>query len=165
MEIIKLGSMVVDSTTGMKGMVTKLDFQPDGFVYYVFQPSGLSPDNGLPVDGFWGVPSRFVGGERVAAPEIPLGVLGTKVEDLATGFKGKVVSLTLHMSGCLHASVQPAGKCAKTGGAFPAAEFDLRRLKGPAIPVLTEEEVAADQRKKPSPGAPGGYSPAASTKG
>lgn len=165
MEIIKLGSMVVDRITGMKGMVTKLDFQPDGFMYYVFQPRGLSPDNGLPVDGFWGTPGRFEGGERVAAPEIPLGILGTKVEDMATGFQGKVVSLTLHMSGCLHASVQPAGKCAKTGGAFPAGEFDLRRLKGPAIPVMTDAERAADQREKPSPGEMGSYAPAASTKG
>jgi hypothetical protein len=105
--MIKLGSKVTDIATGLKGMVTNLQIEMDGQRFVRFQPRSLNPETGEPVKGMWVVEARLKGGEIVEEPELPRGVLGTEVEDEATGFCGIATSICLHISGCVHVSVQP----------------------------------------------------------
>jgi hypothetical protein len=157
--IIKLGSLVNDTVTGLTGMVTHLQVEMNGNRYMLFQPRGLNPETGQPVKVIWGVESRFVGGEMVDEPELPFDVLGTEVQDLASGFEGTATGLCLHITGCVHITVQPKGVLAATGGPVDSVEFDIRRLVGPAIKKLSEKQRDADQRRKPSPVAVTRYQP------
>jgi len=149
--MFKLGTLVKDSATGLKGMLTHLQVEMDGLMHYLFQPKGLNPENGHPVPKLWLVDSRIENGELTHV-QLPTEVLGTEVEDIASGFKGTAISLVLHVSGCVHVNVQPKGVLAKTGGPIEPMDFDIRRLKGNRIPKLTEEAREKDQKKKPSPG-------------
>jgi hypothetical protein len=159
MNIIKLRSLVADTTTRLVGMVTHYQVEMNGNAYYRFQPKGLNPETGTPVDGLWLVENRLDGGKRVDV-ELPMQVLGTEVEDLASGFKGTAIALVLHTTGCVHVQVQPKGTLPKTGAPIAAQDFDIRRLKGNAIPVLTEEEEDADIKRRPSPSPVTAYRPA-----
>lgn len=155
-----LGSIVTDSATGNVGMVTHMQVEIGGARWYAFQPRGLNPETGSPVDSCWVVAERLVGGEDEPEPPMPLNVLGTMVTDEASGFTGIATGICLHISGCVHVSVQPRGKLAKTGAAPKSESFDIRRLVGPAIKPMTKQERAADQLVRPSPIAITPYSPA-----
>jgi hypothetical protein len=149
--IMQLGDgLVSDSATWMKGMLTHCHINPAGHASYVFQPNGLNPETGHPLDRTFIDESRIRDGHAVDI-EVPLEVLGTLVEDKASGLKGTAVGLVLHMSGCIHVDIQPNGRVAKTGAAPERIDIDIRRLKGNKIPKLTKAERAADQAKKPSP--------------
>lgn len=149
--MIELGSMVTEKATGVKGMLTHMQVEINNNRLYLFQPQGINPETGHPVKKIWVVEERLEGGIRIPEPDLPLNVLGTEVTDMATGFTGTAVSLCLHISGCVHIDVQPSGTLAKTGAAIEACDFDIRRLKGNAIPVLTKEEIRVSQKEKPSP--------------
>jgi hypothetical protein len=149
--IIELGSIVTEKATASRGMLTHMQVETNNTRMYLFQPNGLNPETGHPVKKMWVVEERLEGGQRIVEPELPLAVLGTKVTDIATGFTGIAVSIVLHISGCVHVNVQPRGKLDKTGAAIEECDFDIRRLKGEAIPVMTKAEIVADQKVKPSP--------------
>lgn len=149
-EMIKLGSIVTDDASGTKGMVTLLAIDMDGSRNYCFQPSGLDKESKQPLPAYWLPGARFSGGERIIEPELPFEVLGSEAEDTATKFKGTAVTLVLFMSGCLHITIQPKGKL-ESGGMIKGHDFDVRRLKGPAIKKMTEAEKVKDQLEKPSP--------------
>jgi len=157
--MIKLGSVVTESATGLTGMVTHLQIEMDRQRYVLFQPRGLNPETGKPVNSMWVVESRLSGGQMIPEPDLPVGVLGTDVEDSASGFAGVATSIVLHISGCVHVCVQPKGKLEKTGAAVEAHDFDIRRLTGPAIKVMSDSEREVDQREKPSPGPVDRYQP------
>ncbi|MEY2512023.1 MAG: hypothetical protein QOE26_2786 [Verrucomicrobiota bacterium] len=157
--MIKLGSIVKDTASGLTGMLTHLQVEMNGNRYMLFQPHGLNPQTGQPVKVMWGVETRFQGGERVEEPKLPLEVLGTEVEDLASGFKGIATGCCLHITGCVHITVQPQGKLTETGGAVDPVEFDMRRLAGPAIKAMSEKARERDQQRKPSPGRVTRYQP------
>jgi hypothetical protein len=151
MNIVKLGTKVKDSATGLAGMLTHFQVEMDERGWYRFQPAGLNPEDGQPVKAMWIVP------ERVNKPadtfvELPLEVLGTQVIDRASGFKGQAINVVLHISGCVHVGVQPNGVLDKTRAPIDSCDFDIRRLAGDAIQRMTDEERAADQKAKPSPG-------------
>lgn len=150
-EMYRLTQMVTDRATGIVGMLTHMQVEMDGSRFYRFQPKGLSPENGEPIKGCWIVPSRIDGGELVPEPEMPLQLLGTEAEDRATGFKGVVTSVTLHLSGCCHATLQPKGKLEKTGAPIEPHDFDVRRLSSPLLEPMTEAAITKDQKEKPSP--------------
>lgn len=157
--MIKLGSQVTEIATGLPGMVTHLQIEMDGQNYVFFQPRGLSPGDGKPIKGMWVVQSRLTGGEIIKEPNIPIEVLGTQVEDTATGFTGIATAICLHISGCVHVDVQPNGRLEKTGAPIEVCNFDIRRLKGDAIKPMTESERTADQTEKPSPAEVERYEP------
>src|SRR5438132_538386 len=81
----------------------------------------------------WLVGERVERGVMVEDPYLALDVLGTEVEDEASGFKGKAVASVLHINGCLHIDVQPSGILEETGTRIEPQNFDIRRLKGKAI--------------------------------
>lgn len=149
--MIALGSIVTDKVTGLTGMVTHLQVDMAGQRHMLFQPRGLNPKTGQPVKRHWLVESRLKGGKQVEEPKLPIEALGTEVEDLASGFKGTAVSLQLHISGCVHLEVQPKGMLKEDGAAVETVDFDIRRLKGKAIPKMTEEQREVEQKAKPSP--------------
>lgn len=147
----KLGVPMADGATGLDGMLTHLLIEGGGIMMYSFQPRGLNPETGEPVDSFWIDPTRVVRGTEI--PELYLGrdLLGTEVEDTASGFKGVVVSTVLHINGCLHVDVQPQGVLAKTNTRVKPHNFDIRRLKGARVPQLTEDQLAKSHAATPSP--------------
>lgn len=149
--MVELGSMITDTATLLKGMLTHYVVLMGGSRRYVFQPHGLNPETGGPVDHFFIEPVRIKGGKVVPEPDLPLDVLGTQAEDLASGFSGTAIELCLHLTGCVHITLQPRGKLQKTGESVSAHGFDIRRLKGPAIKPLTEPQRQVSQEKKPSP--------------
>ena len=159
--MIKLGSQVNETATGLPGMVTHLQIEMNQQRYLLFQPRGLNPETGKPVKSMWVVESRVTGGEIVDEPNLPTQVLGTEVEDTASGYCGVATAICLHISGCVHVTVQPKGKLEKTGAAVEACDFDIRRPKGDAIKPMTETERAADQAQKPSPEIVERYQPSA----
>lgn len=142
-------------------MVTHLQIEMNGQRYLNFQPRGLNPETGLPMKRMWVVETRISGGEIVDEPNLPINVLGTEVEDEASGFKGTATAIQLHISGCVHVSVQPSGKLPKTGETIDACDFDIRRLKGDAIPKMSEPQRDKDQAEKPSPANSERYQPRA----
>lgn len=153
----ELGSIVTDRPTGLDGMVTRLQVEMNGNEYLLFQPRGLSPKTGLPVADIWLVEERLTG-PRIKTPDLPTHVLGTEVEDIASGFKGMAVSLMYYINGCVHINVQAKG-LQDTGAPIELCNFDIRRLKGEFIPQMTKEEQALDQTENPSPAGDGCYSP------
>lgn len=146
----KLGTMVKDKVTGLRGMLTHFHFEGSTEMYD-FEPRGLNPKTQEPVEGFWLTPDRVMGGIEISRPYLAEEVLGTVVEDLASGFKGTAVSSILHINGCLHIDIQPAGVVKETGAKIKRHNFDLRRLKGKAIKPMSEKEIEASTAKAPSP--------------
>jgi|SRR5882724_4374844 len=149
--MIKLGSKVTDVVTGLSGMITQLQIEMNQNKYYLFQPRGLNPKDGSPVKRFWCVETRLQGGEIIPEPELPLEVLGTEVEDSASGFAGIASALCLHINGCVDVTVQPQGKLKETGEVVAAHDFDTRRLIGKAIKSMTSQEKEVSQKRNPSP--------------
>lgn len=149
-KMVKLGSSVKDSVTGLNGAVTHMMVQSNGSRWYCFQPKGLNPEDGQPLKRIWVTPDRITG-EMVNEPDLPVHVLGTEVIDVASGFKGTAIAITLHISGCVHVEVAPKGTQKKNGQVIDPCDFDIRRLSGKAIPEMTAEERERDQVKKPSP--------------
>jgi len=151
LNLLKLGSKAKDVATGLSGMVILIEVGMDKRPYYRFQPKGLD-EAGQPITSTWVVEDRLKGDEREREDvDVPVNVLGSQVEDTATGFKGTAIGLFLHMSGCVHVLIQPAGKVKKTGAPIAPVNFDILRLKGNEVAVLTKAEVKQSHQEKPSP--------------
>jgi hypothetical protein len=146
----KLGTIIIDKVTGSKGMLTIYALEMSGNQNYLFQPKALNPTTKEPVDTFWITEDRIVGGEEVY-PVLPINVLGTEVEDTATGFKGISISLYYHINGCVHVEVKAKGTIPKTGETIKSQNVDIRRLKGKAIKKMTEPQMEKSKIEKPSP--------------
>ena len=148
--MLRLGTIVKDKVVGIPGMLTTYNIDMEGNEQYVFQPSSINPETGVPTDVHWVVASRITGGVEIDKV-LPVDVLSTQVEDKATGFKGTAVCLYYYMNGCIHFDVKPKGVLEKTKTSIDAQHFDLRRLKGKAIKELTPEEFEKSLTEEPSP--------------
>lgn len=150
-EHLPLNVDVTDTATGLTGRLVHLNIETGDQRYYNFQPRGLNPETGQPAKRIWLAPARIKDLPPPVVTELPVEVLGTKVTDDASGFTGKAVAITLHPSGCVHVLIQPSGALAKTGDAIESCDFDIRRVSGPAIPKLTDDQLAESERRHPSP--------------
>lgn len=149
--MIKLNLPVQDTANGDIGTLTHFQVEVGLARYYHFQPKGLSPETGEPVKGRWIPEGRVSGGKVVDDPaELDLTLLGKAAKDKVTDFEGSITALTIHINGCLHAQIQPKGS-QKNGDYIPPHDFDIRRLVGKGIPVLSDEEQEKSQKKRPSP--------------
>jgi hypothetical protein len=157
--MLKLGVQVTEKSTGLTGMLIHMQVQTNNNRFYNFQPRGLNPETGQPLKRRWCPSDRFEGGVEIPEKELPLEVLGTHVEDVASGFNGTATALTLHINGCVHVTIQPAGTQPKNGEIICENEFDIRLLKGDAIKPLTADERSASEKEKPSPIESGSCSP------
>lgn len=149
-EILKLGTIVTDTVTGTKGMLTMYNVDLNNNQLYLFQPSQINPKTQEPVNSFW------LTGGRIDACELyevilPINILGTHVEDKATGFKGTALSCNYHLNGCVHIEVKPKGFVISTGESIKSFDFDLRRLKGDSIVEMNDTELEKSKIENPSP--------------
>jgi hypothetical protein len=131
-------------------MTTHLSIEMNGNRYYNFQPRGLDTKTKQPLSTMWVVEERLKNGNQVPDEKWPLEVLGTEVEDKASGFKGMAVSMCVHINGCVHFNVQPQG-LQESGSPVETANFDYRRLKGVAIKEMNSNELKLSKKTKPSP--------------
>lgn len=145
MNILKLGTIITDKVTDMKGMLTIMALDMGNNKNYLFQPAGLNPETKQPLDSYWTTEARILNGEKISI-DLPMEILDTQVEDKATGFKGTAICLFYYLNGCVHVEVKPKGIIEKSGESIKAKEFDMRRLKGDAIKELNEEELEKAKR-------------------
>lgn len=148
-ETYKLGHLITDSATLLKGMLTHMQIDSGRSRVYSFQPKGVDPETGASSKRTWITEDRIKNGIKVAV-DLPMEVLGTTAYDKASGFKGMITAITLHPSGCVHAVIQPKGT-QKNGSVIAAEDFDIRMLSGSKIPKLDEEQFKKETKKKPSP--------------
>jgi len=149
--MLKLGTLVKDTVTGLKGMLTHYQMEMLDSNFYHFQPQGLNKKTGEPLHATWVTENRITGGVvETDPPNMRKELLGKKATDAASGFTGTITGLTLHISGCLHAFITPVG-LTDSGELKKGHDFDLRRLTGPDIPKWTEKARKADEKKRPSP--------------
>jgi hypothetical protein len=153
--VFELESIITEAETGLTGMLTHWIYNRDGSLRYIFQPHGLNPEDRQPVDRICINPASIPASTPMIDFEVPDGILGSQVEDRASTFAGTAVSFVCHLDGCLHVRVQPKGVVQKTQAPIAATEFDLRRLKGDAIPVMTKAEREQSLVEKPSPAGDG----------
>lgn len=150
--MIPLGTFATDTATGLRGMLVNAQIEMDLALSYLLQPTGLDED-GQPFERIWLVRNRLAECAAIDQPfpiDLPVEVLGTVVEDKATGYKGMAVAVIIHISGCVHVNIQAKGR-RKNGQAIKLLNADFRRLVGPAVPVLSESDRLAAQQKTPSP--------------
>lgn len=149
-KILKLGVMVTDKVSNIEGMLTHLTVDMEHNLMYIFQPKGLNPKTKQPVDRIWINSSRIIGAQEIEV-DLPIDIIGTKAEDIATGFDGTIVSLDYHINGCVHVDIKPEGVLEESGNTIDSCNFDIRRIRGEAIKPLDEKELAKSIKEKPSP--------------
>lgn len=149
MKAYKLATLVKDSISGVQGILTHLNIGGKNSMEYVFQPKSINPSTGMPADVMFIAPERVVGGIEEEI-DVPFDILGTKGEDIGTGYKGKIVNIVYHMNGCLHIGMKKEG-LNQEGNTFPSIEFDIRRVKGVKLNPLTTKEMDDSKKKFPSP--------------
>ncbi len=148
--MFELGVPMKDKVSGLAGVLTHMQVYSPTARMYNFQPAGLNKE-GLPMARRWIHDARIEGVE-VADVNIPWDAIGTEVWDTVTTFAGKLTAFVVHMNGCIHAEITPPGTNSETGGLFGSYDFDMRLLKGDALPpLLTKAELAKSQEKTPSP--------------
>jgi hypothetical protein len=149
---IKLGTECKDKATELVGTVTHWLLDMGLRVDYVFQPLGLNPENGQPVDKLVIEKERLIypadGMEEV---DVPFEILGTVVTNKSSGFHGMAVGFVCHLNGCLHIVIQPPGTLPKTNSPIRKAEFDIRECRGEKIPEPTPSERKKSTKENPSP--------------
>ena len=95
--MLNLGTEVTDTATNLRGQLTHMQIQTDGVPFYLFQPKGLSKETGQPFEATYISYNRIKGGIEIPEPNIYREMLLTDAEDTASGFKGKVIAITLHI--------------------------------------------------------------------
>lgn len=147
--MFKLGAPAKDKASGLKGSLLHMQIVGKNR-WYNFQPAGLNPETETPVPAEWITEDR-IECDTEPDPDLPLEAMGTQAKDKVTGFKGTITAIIVHLNGCIHLQIQPAGKVAKTGAMIDHRDFDIRMLEGPALKNWSEQERKASQRTVPSP--------------
>lgn len=149
MKLLQLGTMVKDKPSRTEGMLINAVIDMDQQVEYIYQPKGLSPKTGEPVDVIMVVSSRIEGG-TMEEVDVPVQYLGTDAQDIATGYTGTVINIVYHINGCMHIGIKPPGQNSE-GNTFATKEFDIRRVTGEVIKPLEGEALKESKVKTPSP--------------
>jgi hypothetical protein len=157
--MLKLGTKVKDKSTNQEGMLTLMQVEENGNIYYYFQPRGVSPKHGEPLEGRWIVDTSVKYGVEVTPPYLPLDILGSYAKDNASGYEGNITSLRLHINGCVHVSLQSTQILKETGTVPLSVDFDIRRLSGEKIDNMTDEELEESKINTPSPVGVAPYKP------
>lgn len=153
-ETVRIHTVCVDKATQLEGRVTHWKIDMDKRIGYLFQPTGLSPEDGQPVRAVYLERSRLILPTDVSCfemVEIPTEILGTKVTHDASSFTGMATAFVRHPHGCFHVYIQPAGRLAKTNGPINEANFALTACSGEKITARPEQEKTAEEKSKPSP--------------
>ena len=151
-KVIRPGAVCTDIASGLTVTVTHWFIDLNHNFTYLTQPKGVNPEDGQPLEKVYLCGARLQHSRKdLVDVEIPIEILGSQVEDKATGFKGMGVELIQHINGCFHVVIQPKGVVEKTKQPIRQKEFDIRGCKGPKIPKLTEEQKEKSEKKNPSP--------------
>ncbi len=147
---LKLGFVTKDKATGLKGTLTHWGIGQDKAIKYLLQPKGLD-DKGQPVSKLALEKERleFTEGDFEIV-DVPFEILGTKVTNDPSGFKGTAVRFMRHINGCFHVVIQPEGRL-KNNEPIEFNDFDLRECSGKMIPKLSEKELKDSKQETPSP--------------
>lgn len=155
---VRLGNLVVDDVTGLKGTVTSIHFGMSGAVLIGVHPKGKGTD--MPKGGAFDTDHVTVKGEGVAckAPDDTSHlVLGTTMKDVVTGYTGVATGKTIFMNGCTQFEL--AGPVDKDGKNPEIQGFDWKRLetvdstiKQVVIPEINQ--AATEAPAKPPKGGP-----------
>jgi len=149
--VLRMGTVCEDKASRILGQITLWLMGMSGQITYFLQPKGLN-DEGQPLSTLhMPVERLIVKDDDFEKVEIPFEILGTEVEDNASGFNGMATGFVCHFNGCFHVIIQPPGVVEKTGQHIKDADFDLRRCSGEKIPVLTPVEKKESEKKQPSP--------------
>lgn len=150
--LVGLSKPCKDIVTGLNGMVTHHIILMDNTVSYIFQPKGINPEDGQPVQRIIVVQNRIIASENdYENIEVPIEILGTEISDKASGFSGTAIELVRYTHGCFHVIIQPKGKLRRTNSTIKHSEFDLRQCEGPMIKQLDATQIKESQKKNPSP--------------
>lgn len=149
-ELFELNQECKDKDTGNKITLTHAIIGEQGVVYYRAQPKGEDPKAKGPVDSYILFPDRIKDAKSKDHINLPVEILHTEVQDVASGVKGMATQFVLHMGNCLHVVMIPKGKT-DTGATPTGFEVDIRRVKSPLLKPMTREEVRSSQAKTPSP--------------
>ncbi len=156
LRVLKLGTKCQDIPTGLSGAVTHWIMDQSKKVEYLFQPRGLDDDH-QPLERIFTEIERLkVTDKDFEIVEVPFEILGSIVEDEASGFKGVATKFVRHINGCFHVCIQPSGLVPKTKKPIKWGEFDLRGCTGKMIKKLSADELQKSQKENPSPGAAAG---------
>ena len=152
LKLLKLGTRLNDRATLLTGTLTHWVIDMGQRVDYIFQPTGLNPENGSPLKHLSLEIERLeYSEENLEEVEIPFEILGSIVTDKASGFTGMAVGFVRHINGCFHVIIQPQGVLAKTNAPVCKSEFDLRQCEGEMITEMTDAELKKSKADKPSP--------------
>ena len=148
-----LGTVCRDKATNLTGTLTHWHCDMGQKIMYLFQPKGLNPEDGQPLDKIQIGIDRLDGiaPENVEEVEIPFEILGTTISDKASGFSGMAVAFIRHLNGCFHVYIQPSGVLEKTKQPIKLHEFDLRACEGEKITEMTKSELKKSKIERPSP--------------
>ncbi len=150
--VIKLGTVCTDKATGLQGTLTHWCLDMDRRIDYLFQPQGLNPTDGRPIDKMPIEQARLELPDGVFEEvDVPVNILGTQVTDKTSGFSGMATSFVRHINGCLHVAIQPKGRLSGTNAPIRRLEFDLRGCVGEAIEPQSPQELEQSKAEKPSP--------------
>lgn len=149
--VLRPGTECADKATELPGTVTHWVMGMDKHILYLFQPRGLT-DEGQPTRMLYLCAARLTATvEDHETVEVPFEILGSQVEDRASGFKGMAIQFIRHTNGCFHVEIQPPGLVAGKGAPIQAHDFDLRMCIGEKIPMLTSTQLQESRRATPSP--------------
>jgi hypothetical protein len=150
--VISLGSTCTDKATGLNGILTHWYFNTSAEIAYLFQPNGLNPETGQPIEKIQLEIDRLeFDPQQMEEVEVPDEILLTQVTDKGSGFTGMAIGFIRHINGCFHVMIQPKGTLNKTGSPVKRADFDLRLCDGEAIKKLSAEERKKSEQRNPSP--------------
>jgi len=151
LRVLKLGTECRDKATKLRGTLTHWLMDFGGSVTYLFQPKGLDQE-GQPLKKIYICEARVeVSAGDFEEIDVPFEILGSEVEDKASGFKGMAVDFVRHINGCFHVAIQPAGTIKGKNIPIEKSEFDLRGCTGKKIIQMSAEEKKQSQVEKPSP--------------
>jgi hypothetical protein len=151
-QVIRPGAVCTDIASGLEVTVTHWFIDMNHTFTYLTQPKGVNPEDGQPLDKVYLCGARLQHKPKdMVEVDIPVEILGSQVEDKATGFKGMGIELIQHINGCFHVVIQPKGVVKKTKQPIRRNEFDIRGCKGPKIPNLTKKQKKKSEEDKPSP--------------
>ncbi len=151
-QLLRLRTKYTDKATKIQGTLVSWIMNMGQNVQYVFQPTGLDQDTGLPLERICLEEARLeVAEEQFEEVDVPVEILGTQVTDTATGFTGMAVGFVRGMNGCFHVLVQAPVTSGKDQNPLRRQEFDLRGCTGEKIPALTEDQLTESHKKNPSP--------------
>jgi hypothetical protein len=141
----KLGQLVTDRITGLKGTVTSIA----QFAYAPPRIGVCAHKQKDKIDDAWFDEARLIPGKiqveaKTLTPTIPM---CEKAKDPISGFEGVVTGYFFYINGCIHVLLQPPEM--KDGKPVEAQAFDEARLVYKGKPVESQADKGGPSGSRP----------------